>query len=116
MSYTLIDLELTEQLPSLAVAENQKGIALILRWNGRPIGFVMRPRSTTHILEREELAQLLSQEIGTKVLQQHLRDESALSKLDSCYLHEGSPGAPSPLFGVPYESQTTKECITINKR
>ncbi len=75
MSYTLIDLELTEQLPSLVVAENQKGIALILRWNGRPIGFVMRPRSSTHILEREELAQLLSREIGTKVLQERLRDE-----------------------------------------
>src|SRR5687768_2970994 len=75
MSYALINLELTEQLPAIVVAENQKGIGLILRWNSRPIGFVMRPRPATLVLAPEELAQLLSKEIGTKILQESLRDE-----------------------------------------
>jgi glycosyltransferase involved in cell wall biosynthesis len=51
------------------------GIAPVVRRKDRPIGFLMQSRPAKTVLTPEKLAQLLSQEIGTKLLQESIREE-----------------------------------------
>ena len=74
MSYSIVDLEVTQPLPDLVVDENDEGIALVLRYQDRPIGFSMQVPAK-NVLTSAELSQILSQEIGTKLLQEKIREE-----------------------------------------
>lgn len=75
MSYCLIDLEVTQPLPTLQITENDTGIALVLRRKDKPIGLVMQALPAKTVLTPNDLAQLLSREIGTKLLQESIREE-----------------------------------------
>lgn len=75
MSYLIREIEITQPLPSLEIPENQSGIALILRRKDKPIGFVMQAYPAKTVLIPEQLAPLLSQEIGAKLLQENIREE-----------------------------------------
>ena len=74
MSYSIVDLEVTQPLPDLVVDDNDEGIALVLRYRDKPIGFSMQ-MPAKNVLTSAELAQILSQEIGTKLLQEKIREE-----------------------------------------
>lgn len=75
MSYSIIDLEVTQPLPTLHTKEDETGLALVLRRKDRPIGLVMQELPPNSVLAPEDLAQLLSREIGTKLLQESIREE-----------------------------------------
>src|SRR4028119_2160935 len=75
MPYPIIELEVTQPLPTLQITENDTGIALVLRRKDKPIGFVMQALPTKTVLTPDDVAQLLSQEIGTKLLQETIREE-----------------------------------------
>ncbi|MEQ8755157.1 MAG: glycosyltransferase [Coleofasciculus sp. G1-WW12-02] len=75
MSYSIIDLEVTQPLPTLQTKEDKTGIALVLRRKDRPIGLVMQELPPNSVLTPEDLAPLLSREIGTKLLQESIREE-----------------------------------------
>jgi glycosyltransferase involved in cell wall biosynthesis len=75
MPYSIIELEVTQPLSTICTSGDDTGIALVLRRKDRPIGFLMQSRPAKTVLTPEELAQLLSQEIGTKLLQESIREE-----------------------------------------
>jgi len=75
MSYFLSELEVTQPLPTILTREEDTGIALVLQRKGRPIGFLMRTLPAKTVVSSEGLAQLLSQEIGMKLLQESIREE-----------------------------------------
>jgi len=75
MPYTITDIEVTQPLPTLSLSESDTGIALILRRKDKPIGFLMQARSAKSVLTPEELAQLIAKELGSKLLQESLREE-----------------------------------------
>jgi GT2 family glycosyltransferase len=75
MPYLLADLELTQPLPTLCLSSEETGIALILRRKNRPMGFLMAAKPPDSILTPEELAPLISAEVGTRLLQESLREE-----------------------------------------
>lgn len=75
MSYSIVNLELTQPLPTLSIAENNTGIALVVRRQGKPIGFLMQALPANTVLTSEYLARLLSQEISNKLLQEKIREE-----------------------------------------
>jgi glycosyltransferase involved in cell wall biosynthesis len=77
MSYTIIELEVTQPLSIIQPDQNDTGVALILRRKGRPIGFLMRSLPPKTVLLPESLAELLSQEFGPKLLQESIREELA---------------------------------------
>ena len=66
MSYPIIELEITEAIPTLRTADSDTGVALILRFKDKPIGFCMKPLPAKSVLSPEELAPMLSRAIGTK--------------------------------------------------
>ena len=78
MPYTITDIEVTQPLPTLSLSESDTGIALILRRKDKPIGFLMQARSAKSLLTPEELAQLIAKELGSKLLQESLREELIL--------------------------------------
>ncbi|PIG94117.1 glycosyltransferase [Gloeocapsopsis sp. IPPAS B-1203] len=75
MPYTITEIEVTQPLPTICVPESDTGIALILRRKDRLIGFLMKALPAKSVLTPEELAQLISREVGTKLLQESIREE-----------------------------------------
>jgi len=75
MSYPIIELEVTEAIPTLRTAYRDTGVALILRYKGKPIGFCMKPLPARSVLTPKDLAPLLSRAIGTKLLREKIREE-----------------------------------------
>jgi len=75
MPYSIIELEVTQPLPTICTSGDDTGIALVLRRKGRPIGFLMQTLPAKSLLTPEDLAQLLTREIGAKFLQESIREE-----------------------------------------
>ena len=73
--YPIIELELSQPLPSLSIQDRETGIALILRYQDKPIGFVMLPLAPKTTLTPEALAKLLDREIAEKLLQEKVQAE-----------------------------------------
>jgi GT2 family glycosyltransferase len=75
MHYTITDIEVTQPLPTLEVSGSGTGIALLLRRKERPIGFVMKGLPASNLITPENLAQIIAQEAGAKILQENIREE-----------------------------------------
>lgn len=75
MPYIIADLELTQPLPNLWLSESDTGIALILRRKGKPIAFLMKALPAKSLFTAKDIAQLVSQEVGIKVLQESIKEE-----------------------------------------
>ena len=75
MPYPITNIEVTEPLPTISLFNQDTGIALILRRQGRPVGFVMRELPAKSTVTSEELAELISREIATKLLQESIKEE-----------------------------------------
>ncbi|HET9222860.1 MAG TPA: hypothetical protein VFO07_10170, partial [Roseiflexaceae bacterium] len=63
MPYAIADIEITQPLPTLVIAEGETGIALVVRRAGRPIDFVMHELPAQHVLTPAELARLVARHI-----------------------------------------------------
>jgi GT2 family glycosyltransferase len=83
MPYTIIDIEVTQPLPIIQLPETDTGIALILRRKNKPIGFLMQTLSANSVLTPDDLSQYITKEVGTKLLQESLRDE--LNKINDSF-------------------------------
>jgi len=75
MPYTIADIEVTQPLPTLSLCESDTGIALILRRKDKPIGFLMQALPGKSLITSEELSQWIVQKLGSKLLQESLREE-----------------------------------------
>jgi hypothetical protein len=72
MPYSIIQIEVTQPLPTLSLSETDTGIALILRRKDKPIGFLMQALPAKSLLTPEDLAQLIAKEVGKKLLEESL--------------------------------------------
>lgn len=75
MSYRIAEIEVTQPLPTLSLSESDTGVALILRRKDKPIGFLMQALPAKSLLTPENLAQLIAKSVGTKLLQETIREE-----------------------------------------
>jgi glycosyltransferase involved in cell wall biosynthesis len=75
MPYLIKEIEVTQSLPTISLSENDTGIALILRRQDRPIGFVMQALAVKTVISSEYLAQLIAKELGTKLLKENILEE-----------------------------------------
>ena len=75
MRYRILDLEATEPLPELALAEDEHGIALLLRRQGRPIHFSFHELGPGARLGLDELGRLIAETAGIALLEEAVRDE-----------------------------------------
>lgn len=75
MPYPILEIELSNPLPALATGEGDTGLALVLRYCDRPIGFVLQAMQPNQSLSEAALGEMLSQQIGAKLLQEKIRQE-----------------------------------------
>ncbi|UKO97246.1 glycosyltransferase family 2 protein [Nostoc sp. UHCC 0870] len=79
MAYKIQEIEVTEPLPTVSLSPDETGIALIVRRKDRPIGFVLQALPAKSVLSSAEIAQLITPEISSKLIQEYLLEE-----LDYC--------------------------------
>lgn len=75
MPYTIYEIEVTQTLPSLVFPEGDTGIALIVRWKGRPIGFLMKELPARSILSSKDLSQLISDGVKPQLIEEKQWEE-----------------------------------------
>lgn len=75
MPYIITKIEVTQPLPTLSLSEHDIGIALVVRRKDQPIGFVMQALPANSLVTPEDIAQLISKELGTKLLQESIKEE-----------------------------------------
>lgn len=75
MSYSIIEIEVTQPLPTLSLSNRDTGIAVIWRRKDQPIGFSMKVLPRSSQITPENLAQMVAQEVGSKILQESISEE-----------------------------------------
>ena len=60
MSYSIIEIEVTQPLPTISLSNRDTGIALILRRKDRPIGFLMKALPASSQITPENLTQFIA--------------------------------------------------------
>ena len=75
MPYAFVDIEVMQPLPSVAIDAEETGLAVLVRRNGRPIGFWMEAMAGGSRLDEHELAGRISARVGTKLVQEAIREE-----------------------------------------
>ncbi len=68
MSYRIMDLELSQPLAVFDLASHETGYALVVRWEGRPIGFLMKETSVGFRMDGEALRELVEREFALRIL------------------------------------------------
>lgn len=61
ISYRIYDIEVTQSLQTLETGHQHTGIALVLRKNGEPLGFIMKPMDAGGKLTPEQIRRLATQ-------------------------------------------------------
>ncbi|WP_121971233.1 glycosyltransferase [Leptolyngbya sp. BC1307] len=79
MRYPILNIELSEPLPDLTTDERDTGLALVLRYGDRPIGFILHSMQPDQPLSGAALGDLLSQQIGAKLLEEKIHQELTIS-------------------------------------
>ena len=77
MRYRLGETEVTRPLRPLEFGPDENGVALLIRRNGRPIGFLMRENSGKLTCTPEELNHWIGEALKTKIVEEAIRDELA---------------------------------------
>jgi GT2 family glycosyltransferase len=75
LRYALMSHEITEAVPEIALGPDQHGLALLLRRNDRPVGFIVQPLAPSTRLSPVELADLIAARCGVDFLEDRLREE-----------------------------------------
>ncbi len=75
MRYRLCDIEITERLVSLEFRPDEAGAGLLLRRNGRPIGFLIEEKGDKLTWFPEELSAWIGDELKTRIVEESIRDE-----------------------------------------
>ncbi|MEG4914626.1 MULTISPECIES: glycosyltransferase [unclassified Microcoleus] len=75
MPYPIIDIEVTQPLPTLTISEEDTGIALVVRRKDKAVGLIMQPLPPKSVLSPEDLAKMIEREVGAKLLQEAIREE-----------------------------------------
>lgn len=75
MPYHRLDLDLDCALPAVALEADETGLAVLVRRKGRPVGFWMEAMAGGSRLDEHELAGRISARVGTKLVQEVIREE-----------------------------------------
>ena len=78
MAYRIAEIELSEPLPSIALAPEQDGLAVLARWKGCLAGFHMARATPGYAFSAEEIAALCAKRFGRRLIA--LEVEAALDQ------------------------------------
>jgi GT2 family glycosyltransferase len=75
VGYAILDLDVTEPLPDVALAEGETGIAMLLRRKGRPIHFSFHELEPGTKLASDAVGRLIAETAGIALLEEAVREE-----------------------------------------
>jgi GT2 family glycosyltransferase len=75
--YRIIDVEVTEALPRIPLADEETGVALLVRKGGRPLDFVLRELPAGTTLEPEDVSHVIAAESAPAFVREAIREELA---------------------------------------
>ena len=75
MPYAFVDIEVMQPLPPVTLGADETGLAVLVRRKGRPVGFWMEAVAGGSRLDEHELAGRISARVGTRLVQEAIRDE-----------------------------------------
>ncbi|MGB3312366.1 MAG: glycosyltransferase [Nodosilinea sp.] len=78
MSYAIVQIEVTQPLPSVTLTAEHTGVALVLRRRDRLIGQRLQAIPTPCTLAPAQLEQWIAETVGPKILQESLREKLQL--------------------------------------
>ena len=64
-------------MPRVALAEGEAGVALVVRRHERPLGFIMKPLLPRAALEPADIARIICEDFGTRLVEESVREELA---------------------------------------
>jgi hypothetical protein len=73
MSYRIFDLELTSKVPDLIVSEQHSGLAVIVRYHGRPLAFWMDRIEGGTVVSARAVARRASEKACEAILREKFR-------------------------------------------
>jgi len=79
--YAIADVEVTEPLPDLTLADDEEGVGLLLRRHGRPIYFSLHELGAGARLSANGLGRLLAEVAGVALLEAAVREQLAEAPL-----------------------------------
>lgn len=74
MSYKYVDVELFDPLPTLTLGPDERGLGVVVRRAGVPVGFVLEPLAAGSTLTPDELDLLIGRTCSEKLVQEALLD------------------------------------------
>jgi GT2 family glycosyltransferase len=74
-SYTMVDVDVTEPLPTVTLSDTDTGVAVLVRKRGRPVNFFLTPVAPRAVVTAEHLGVLIGARTGIKLLQEAMREE-----------------------------------------
>jgi GT2 family glycosyltransferase len=77
MGYAILDAELSQPLPEVALAADEDGVAVLLRAHGRPVYFELHALAPGTRLDGDALWALVGRDAAPALLAQAIRDELA---------------------------------------
>ena len=84
MSYRIFDLELTSEVPDLLVSEQHSGLAVLVRYHGRPLAFWMDPIEGGTVVPAHAVVRRASEKAGEGILREKLREELFAADCSLC--------------------------------
>jgi len=76
MPYRIVEIDVTEPLPSVAIPEGDTGVAILLRRKDRPIAFLMQALPGKSVLTPGDLEQMIRREVKPHLLEGNLFEEN----------------------------------------
>jgi glycosyltransferase involved in cell wall biosynthesis len=73
--YQLVDIELTRSLSPVELVAEDDGVALLVRRQHRPIGFLLRQKPDEQSVTSEQVSSWIVKSLRTKILEEAIRDD-----------------------------------------
>jgi glycosyltransferase involved in cell wall biosynthesis len=80
MPYAMTEVELTNPLPGVRLEREMDGLAVLVRYCGRPIDFWMEAMPAGGMLTPEDVGKRVVEHSSNQLLREYLREERALSR------------------------------------
>ena len=75
MAYAIADVDLTKPLPTVSLALDETGLALLVRRDERPVSFILHELPPATVLEPSDLAKLIADRGAVDLVEDALRSE-----------------------------------------